>query len=177
MKKAFSAILLIATFVNLFVFSAFAESENTLNNEVITIVNNDGTTTYDNGDGTITTVTAIEIVDVADFNSTRSTSESKKITGSVRALNTDTKTGAVNWIYTLYAYFTYVEGESVICTDAHYTIDIADTSWHLTSGNAYMEATAGCGTGKMEHKILFFTNQTVNINLRICCDVYGNLSS
>lgn len=178
MKKAFSVFLLIATFVNLFVFSAFAESANNIgdNDEVNVVVNEDGSKTYKNEDGTVTTITAIQIIDVASTNTTTlSTNETKTAAGKISAMNTDPNTGAVNWRYTLYGYFTYVEGESSRCTDAHYTIDIANSSWHLTSGNAYIKSNGSYGTGKMEYKVLFITINTVLIDLHIFCDVNGNL--
>lgn len=181
MKKAFSVFLLIATFVNLFVFSAFAESANNIgdNDEVNVVVNEDGSKVYDNGDGTFTIVSAITVTEVADTDtavtsSTQSTSTAKKVCGNVSAINVD-NTGAVRWRYTLYGYFAYIDGETSYCTDTHYTIEIDDNSWHLTSGNAYIQGNTCYGTGKMEFKVLFITTKTVLIDLHISCDVNGNL--
>ncbi len=182
MRKILTAVLLIATLTNVFAVSAFAVSASS--NEIETksvVVNEDGSTTYYHDNGTATIVSPVEIVSdlgVASLNSAvQTTGAGVDILGKVDATNVDKKTGAVNWVYTLRAYFNYVEGVSSTCTLVTYDYSISDTSWSFSNGRTDKSGNIGYGYGTMTNKFLFFTSQTVDIALRICCDVYGNLSS
>lgn len=82
----------------------------------------------------------------------------------------------VLWTYTLNATYEVNTGISAVCTSANYVIDINDSNWKFSDGNAYYSSNVAYGVGVFKHKILFITTQTVNIDLALTCDVNGNLS-
>ena len=168
MKKTLSLVLLITALFNLCAICAFADTQITSTN--ITF-NADGSTTYVHDNGTTTVVSAIEDVTEVGIQ-TRATYNKA---GSVTAVNTDNDTGAENWRYKLIGYFTYEEGVSCVCTNATHEATITnDWWWHFSGGGNSWSGNAAYGVGKFEYKVLFVTTETVNIDLRICCDSYGN---
>lgn len=84
--------------------------------------------------------------------------------------------GNVVWVYTLRAYFDYVEGVSVECTDAMDSYDIEDSSWEFAEGEAVCAGNQAIASATFEQKVLFVTTKTVPVTITITCDEYGNLS-
>lgn len=90
-----------------------------------------------------------------------------------------TKYSAINtviWTYTLIGYFSFDEGVSSRCYKAEYETDINGSSWSFSNGSAQYEANVANGKGTFTFKILGITSQTVDIDIHITCDIYGNLS-
>ena len=82
----------------------------------------------------------------------------------------------VAWQYVLSCTFSVNEGVSATCTSATYTYDIYDTHWSFSDGNSYSSGNTGYGEGLFRRKILFITTSNVTIDLKLTCDVYGNIS-
>jgi len=175
MKKTFSFILLVVTLFNLLALTALAES--TQDSTIVT-VNADGSTTYEHSNGTITVVSAIEKIEVEtpqnSQNSSRTSADYKSIVGSVSAINRNKDTDVENWRFKLIGYFDYVEGFSSVCTDARNEITIANDWWHYSNDDNTWNLNEAYGSGRFEYKVLIFTTETVDVDLRIRCDSYGN---
>lgn len=84
--------------------------------------------------------------------------------------------GENEWKYTLTATFSYIYGSAVVCTDSDYDYTIYDDSWNFSDGSTTRSGGTAYGYGTFKNKFLFVTTQTVEIDLSITCDVYGNLS-
>ena len=169
MKKILSSFLLIVCIFNLCAIVSFADNTD---ETPISITNEDGSITYDHGDGTSTTVYPVRKVD-STSPQTRSTLQTTA--GAIDVINTDNSSGAENWKYTLIGYFAYDEGVSCVCTNATHEVTITnDWWWHFSEGGNSWSGNAAYGVGKFEYKVLFVTTETVNIDLRIRCDSYGN---
>lgn len=80
------------------------------------------------------------------------------------------------WIYTLTGEFNVNNGVSVICTNATASQTINSSSWGFYDENTYIENQIAHGEGLFKKKILFVTTKTVEIDLFIVCDTFGNLS-
>ena len=168
MKKLFSTTLLFVIFFNVCVFAASAR---TVDESPAIIVNTNESISYDNGNGTTTTVYPVREI-ISDVPQTRGTI--KTTIGAVDAINTDNGTGDENWRYTLIGYFTYEEGVSCVCTNATHEVTISDDWWHFSDGANTWSGNAAYGTGTFKYNVLFITTKTLYIDLRICCDSYGN---
>lgn len=82
----------------------------------------------------------------------------------------------VQWQFVLNATFSYVYGSSVTCTNANYNYTINESSWKFSNGSTSISGATAYGYGTFKNKVLFVTTKTVNAELAITCDVYGNLS-
>lgn len=82
----------------------------------------------------------------------------------------------IEWEYTLTATFSYVYGVSATCTNADYSYTIYDDSWKFSDGSTSRSGATAYGYGTFKNKFLFITTKTVEIDLSMTCDVYGNLS-
>lgn len=102
---------------------------------------------------------------------TRSTTQTT--VGSVSAINYASD-GDQNWVYTLYGYFTYEEGVSCVCTNSTYSTSITGSGWKFYDPSNTWSDNAAYGYGVFKHKVLFITNNTITVDLRIRCDNYGN---
>lgn len=83
----------------------------------------------------------------------------------------------VQWVYTLSAEYWIEEGVSVKCTKADYSTTINNSSWSFSNGSASYSGNTTYGKGKFTYKVLWiFSTQNVNIDIKLSCDSYGNLS-
>lgn len=80
------------------------------------------------------------------------------------------------WEYILEGTFSIEIGRSAVCTNASYTVDIYKDSWKFSDGDAYTLNNIGYGVGTFKKKLLGVTIQTVEIDLSISSDIYGNIS-
>lgn len=167
MKKTLSFLLLLIALFNICAFSVFADTE-----DISTSITNnaDGSTTYVHDNGTTTVVSAIEDVTQVGIQ-TRATYNKA---GSVSAINYDNDTGAENWRYKLIGYFTYEEGVSCACTNATHEVTITNTEWQFSNGSNSWSGNAAYGFGNFKKYFLFITTGNIDVDLRICCDSYGN---
>lgn len=82
----------------------------------------------------------------------------------------------LQWEYTLVGTFKVTTGVSAVCTNSTFEYKIYNDSWSLTAhDNSYSE-NAAYGTATFKKKVLFITTSTKNIDVRVLCDVYGNIS-
>ena len=93
-----------------------------------------------------------------------------------RAATFTNSDGETEWKYTLSATFTYTYGVSVSCTNASYTQTIYKGNWTFSNGAATASGATARGVGKYEKKFLFITVQTVNVDVSLVCDIYGNVT-
>ena len=84
--------------------------------------------------------------------------------------------GNLIWKYTLTCTFTVDEGVSAVCTYAAYSTSINDNSWSFNNASTYWEGNVGYGKGLFQKKFLFVITQSVEIDISITCDAYGNIS-
>ena len=103
-----------------------------------------------------------------------STSYSKEGKRTVTKTGND---GKVLWTYTLIAEYWIEEGISVRCTKADYSTSINNSSWSFSDGSSTYSGNIAYGKGKFTYKVLWlFPTQDVNIDIKLSCDSYGNLS-
>ena len=85
--------------------------------------------------------------------------------------------GAILWEYTLSATFSYVYGESSVCTDATYSVDNNSSIWFFSNGSTAKSGNVAYGYGKFDRKLIgLIVVETVNIDISVTCDIYGNIS-
>ena len=84
--------------------------------------------------------------------------------------------GEVEWIYTLYATFSYLTGVSSVCTHAYYEQTIYQGNWTFSNGAATKSGNTARGTGNYIKKFLFITSKDIDIDLTMTCDKYGNVT-
>lgn len=116
---------------------------------------------------------------VSDIEKTVTPSLAKSMTSTVFAKRDATHydaNGNAVWVYTLRAYFDYVEGVSAECTDAMDSYDIEDSSWEFSEGEAVCSGNQAVASAVFKEKVLFVTTKTVPVTITITCDEYGNLS-
>lgn len=106
-------------------------------------------------------------------NNSRATSNTKN---AYQTYTYSNSSGEILWQFVLNATFSYVYGTSVTCTDASYDYTINETSWDFSDGSTSVSGATAHGYGTFKNKFLFITTKTVNAELAITCDVYGNLS-
>ena len=68
------------------------------------------------------------------------------------------------------------EGLSCACINSSYSTNIYKSTWSFSDGSSYYANNYARGLGIFKCKILFVTAQTVDIDVTLSCDVYGNLS-
>lgn len=103
-------------------------------------------------------------------------SSSYKKTGT-RTVTKTGNDGSVIWTYMLSAEYYIEEGISVSCTKADYSTTINDSLWSFSNGSSSYSGNTAYGKGTFTYKILWlFPTQTVDIDINLSCDNYGNLS-
>lgn len=167
MKKQLVSIFLSFVFIIMLTPSAYAEDVITLN-----IQSSREVIYFDNG--SYITITLI-IQDTSPWALTSSRSTSFTRTGRKLVTSSD-KDGNLEWEYTLYGEFSVVEGVSATCTSATYSQTIYQDNWSFSNGDATKSGNTAYGTGTFKRKVLFITVDTMNIDINLSCDIYGNLS-
>jgi hypothetical protein len=84
--------------------------------------------------------------------------------------------GTIIWQYTLTGYFEINPGISCTCYNAIYSQYSNNSSWNFSNGAASCIDNAAYGQGTFKYKLLLITFQTVNIDVRVMCDINGNIS-
>ena len=80
------------------------------------------------------------------------------------------------WVYTLTGEFTVTNGISATCTNATHSKTIYSSKWSFSDESTYAARNVAHGKGVFKKKVLLITMETVDVDLSITCDVYGNLS-
>lgn len=80
------------------------------------------------------------------------------------------------WTYTLVGIYQINEGISCSCVSSSYSTEIFKSTWSFSDGDSSYANNYARGLGVFKCKILFVTAQTVDIDVTLYCDVYGNLS-
>ncbi|MBO5969095.1 MAG: hypothetical protein J6S14_11435 [Clostridia bacterium] len=161
--KKISCILLAFVFVmTLFVAPINAETINEKQSFESTVIE------YE--DGSYLTIFVPEFTMV---NSMRSTATTILAEQPARFTNSS---GEIEWEYTLTATFSYVYGSSATCTNASYDYTIYENSWEFSNGSSSRSGATAYGYGTFKNKFLFVTTKTINVDLSMTCDIYGNVS-
>lgn len=84
--------------------------------------------------------------------------------------------GNLEWSYTLTATFSYEYGVSSTCIDADYSKAIYDIHWSFSDGSATRSGSTAYGKGTFLQKELFLVLQTIDVDISLFCDVYGNVT-
>ena len=165
MKKITLAIILVlCMFASLaipgFASEAFADQP---------VTDDDGNTIYYYDDGSYTVISPVKVMP-----SSATRAATHDVVGCIDAENYS-KSGKLNWVYTLCGHFTYEEGVSCVCTDSTYETKIYTSGWKYSDASNTWSDNAAYGYIIFRHKVLFVTNSTVTVDLRVRCDNYGNL--
>lgn len=161
MKKTFVSLILIISMITSTIIPAFAAEP--VSNEISESV----TITYlDDGSYIVKTIVS---------NPVESRSSTFTKTGNIVASHYSGDDELL-WQYTLYGEFLVNSGVSAVCTSATYTQNIYASSWSFSNGQATASGNTAYGVGTFKDKVLFVTIKTVDIDLNIVCDIYGNLS-
>ena len=80
------------------------------------------------------------------------------------------------WTYTLTGTFLIETGVSCVSTNATYATEIYKNTWSFSDGSTSYSGNYVTGYGVFKCKVLFITTQTINIDVTLYCDSYGNLS-
>ncbi len=163
MKKS---LLTIAVSILLLVSFALTASASETNN---TVALDNGATVINYDDGSYTVISAPEAI-VSPVQTLAATHD---VSGKISATNY-AKDGDINWVYTLFGYFTYEEGVSCVCTNSTYEVSITGSGWKFYDPSNTWSDNAAYGYGVFKHKFAFITNNTTTVDLRIRCDNYGN---
>ena len=84
--------------------------------------------------------------------------------------------GELLWRYTLVGEFNVVNGVSAVCTNATSNQTINSSSWGFYDEDTYVQNNVAKGKGVFKKKVLLVTLETIDIDLTISCDEYGNFS-
>ncbi len=172
MKKTILALLLSLSLIFLFAFSSTASETET---SPVAYTDESGNQRIDYADGSYTIITpAVKVTDTDIETGTDSVARVAILTttGEVSATNY-AENGNVNWVYTLIGLFQYKPGISCVCKRSDYKVSITGAYWNFSDpSNTYMD-NAAYGYGIFKHTILFVTNTTITVDLRIRCDTYG----
>lgn len=161
MKKTFVSLILIISMITSTIIPAFAAEP--ASNEISESV----TITYlDDGSYIVKTIVS---------NPVESRSSTFIKTGNIVASHYSGDDELL-WQYTLYGEFLVNSGVSAVCTSATYTQNIYASSWSFSNGQATASGNTAYGFGTFKDKVLFVTIKTVDVDLNIVCDIYGNLS-
>lgn len=95
-------------------------------------------------------------------------------TGTTKQVKYDDDT--LVWEYTLTGYFTINPGVSCVCYNSTYSTDIYSNYWSFHDPYNYYSANTAYGEGTFKKRILFIIISTIDINLSVSCDAYGNIS-
>ncbi len=170
MKKIFAFITVLVMLFSCAVLPVSAEE--TSFEEVQRTQSPDGTTVIYYDDGSTLTISPVQITQISAY-STDSTE--KKLSANKSAMRKDSD-GNIEWEYTLYGTFTYVPGVSSVCTATTYRYEINDDAWSFSDGSATKSGNKAFGKGVFKRKTLFITTDTVNIDISLTCDIYGNVT-
>lgn len=78
------------------------------------------------------------------------------------------------WTYRLYGTFAIVEGVSCVATSSSYEYTLESSAWHFSNGSSYCSGNQVFGLGTFKHKLLGITTKTMDVDIHIECDTYGN---
>ncbi len=170
MKKIFAFIIVLVMLFSSVILPVSAED--TSLEAVQRVQNHDGTTVIYYDDGSTLTISPVQITQISAY-STDSTE--KKVSANKVATRKDSN-GNLEWKYTLYGTFSYVSGVSSVCTAASYEQEINDGAWSFSDGSAIKSGNKAIGKGVFKRKFLFITTNTMEIDIPITCDIYGNIT-
>ncbi len=167
MKKIIISIFVLASVLVSMVLPAGAQFENDEWN-----ILSDGSKVIYFNDGSSLTVSAPVII-ATEYDQSRSIqTKTAQISTSVKDSN-----GEYEWLYTLTCVFSYEYGISSTCTNAYYNQTIYKGNWTFSNGATNISGNRGTGTGLYTEKFLFITIQSINVNLTLACDIYGNVTA
>lgn len=170
MKNRFFSIMLVVLFLFNLVGMTFNASANSENNVWHTL--SDGSKIIYFKDGSTLTITAPEVVSTESNNIVTRQTKTMQVSASKKDSDDE-----YEWIYTLYCTFSYEYGVSSVCTNAYYDQTIYKGNWTFSNGATNISGNRGTGTGLYEKKFLFITIQSINVNLTMACDIYGNVTA
>lgn len=162
-KTVLAICVIISTFLTL---SLPAAAKNTVSPPVTVEIKGSRIICFE--DGSTLTISAPRI---------RSVNNSKSIINSDINAEYKDSSGNLEWRYTLYATFSYQYGVSSTCTNAYYDQTIYKGNWTFSNDATNISGNRGTGTGLYEKKFLFITIQSINVNLTMACDIYGNITA
>ncbi len=163
--------LISVLFLLVICFNIFIQA-NAYSDAIESTIISDGSKVILYEDGTSLTITAPRII------ATMSTPSKslQTITAQIDTTFADSN-GETEWIYTLTCTFSYEYGVSSVCTNASYTQTIYKGNWTFSNGATSISGNRGNGTGLFEKKFLFITVQSINVQLTLACDIYGNVTA
>ncbi len=79
----------------------------------------------------------------------------------------------LTWIFTMYGTYTVTYGQSAVCTNATYKVEIFDNAWKFSNGSTSYSGNYAFGLGVFKDKPFLFVLQTIIVDTYLGCDVYG----
>ena len=170
MKRIFAIALalcsLFALTIPVYAADGLPSTSNTVTNETEYIYLSDGSV--------IVSTLVVEDV-VIPGAQTRAVSYGKKGSRIVRCFDDEEETD-LEWSYTFTAYFWVNEGIHAECNNTEYSYEILKDSWSISDDYTRDDGATGYAHAIFKDKLLFLVINTMEINLSITCDIYGNLS-
>ncbi len=84
--------------------------------------------------------------------------------------------GVLQWTATLTGRFSYIPGESAVCTDSTFSIKPRSDIWSCDAKTSSPSGNKAVVNARVIQKFLFVTVKSVPVNLTITCDTNGNLT-
>lgn len=164
MKKIISVLLAIIVLTLFVTVSASAETSISSQSNAAT-VSDTYTEYFDDG--------SYLVITIEQSLTPRASTYTKDGHKSVTLYNSDDE---LQWEYILVGTFKVTTGVSAVCTNSTYEYTIYNNSWSLTAHNNSYSENAAYGTATFKKKVLFITTSTQDIDARVLCDAYGNIS-
>lgn len=139
-------------------------------------VNNNVTYEYFDDGSYIKTVVRIDTATIKPAVDTRA-SDDYTVTGYKDAIYYDSNNN-MDWQVTIEGVFLIVPSNvnmSGYCQTATLHHYIYDSAWHIYNKTATPITNNACGTCTMKSKFLGITTHTVDVDIHVTCDSYGNL--
>lgn len=168
MKRNIAIVVLVVSLCWAMVLPSFAESAN---NDTFCYTITDSTEAIETEDGGYLTVTLVTFSTPGNEKASTYTKTAHKY-----ATQYDVD-GNVVWRYTLTGMFSVNSGVSATCSNASYSVENNSSQWHFSDCSASASGNVAHGVGTATKKVmLIIVAETVNIDLNLTCDKYGNIT-
>ena len=91
-------------------------------------------------------------------------------------MNYKDQNGTILWSLAVTGEFRILEGASVTCISASCSSEVFEDAWSCARKTANTSGSWAIANGEFEQKILGIVVNRKSVEVRLTCDVYGNLS-
>ena len=93
-----------------------------------------------------------------------------------KVMNYKDQNGTILWSLAVTGEFRILEGASVTCISASCSSEVFEDAWSCARKTANTSGSWAIANGEFEQKILGIVVNRKSVEVRLTCDVYGNLS-